>query len=208
LIADGRVWKLQLDTYERELERYGGDAGIALAEQLFWIDSDAVLGIVELLDGDAGADARWRLALRALPGTRPALGLSPDDKLAALRRARDTFIAEFGADVRFERAVGARFRTERAAIEALVTADAAALTDHPLAPGIELLTARDARLRPVGDALRARDASGALSPPLADIVWSYLHMHANRLLRSEQRAQERVLYDFLARIYASQKARG
>ena len=32
-------------------------------------------------------------------------------------------------------------------------------------------------------------------------------MHANRLLRSEQRAHELVLYDFLARLYESQLAR-
>ena len=32
-------------------------------------------------------------------------------------------------------------------------------------------------------------------------------MHANRLLRSEQRAQELVLYDFLARLYDSEVAR-
>src|SRR5262249_50422250 len=31
-LEDGRVWRLQLDTYEREVERYGGDAGVRLAE--------------------------------------------------------------------------------------------------------------------------------------------------------------------------------
>lgn len=36
---------------------------------------------------------------------------------------------------------------------------------------------------------------------------SYLHMHANRLLRSAQRRQEAVLYDFLARHYESEMAR-
>jgi hypothetical protein len=33
-------------------------------------------------------------------------------------------------------------------------------------------------------------------------------MHANRLLRSGQRAQELVLYEFLARLCESQAARG
>jgi hypothetical protein len=32
-------------------------------------------------------------------------------------------------------------------------------------------------------------------------------MHANRLLRSAQRAQELVLYDFLDRLYEGQAAR-
>jgi hypothetical protein len=33
-------------------------------------------------------------------------------------------------------------------------------------------------------------------------------MHANRLLRSGARAQEMVIYEFLARLYAARLARG
>ena len=40
-----------------------------------------------------------------------------------------------------------------------------------------------------------------------DFAGSLLHMHANRILRSNARAQELVLYDFLARLYESQAAR-
>ena len=47
------------------MERYGGPEGMQLAEQLFHADSEAVAGDRRALDGDEGADARWRLALRA-----------------------------------------------------------------------------------------------------------------------------------------------
>ena len=40
-----------------------------------------------------------------------------------------------------------------------------------------------------------------------DLGASLVHMHVSRLLRSAQRAQELVLYDFLSRIYQSQAAR-
>jgi len=49
----------KLDTYEREVERYGGEAGIGLAERVFHADSDAVLAIAGQLTGDAGAELRW-----------------------------------------------------------------------------------------------------------------------------------------------------
>src|SRR5262249_57327315 len=49
LLGDGRLWRLQLDTYQREIERYGGPEGMLLAERLFHADSAAVLAIVELL---------------------------------------------------------------------------------------------------------------------------------------------------------------
>src|SRR5262249_735709 len=37
-LHDGRVRRMQLDTYEREVERYGGPDGIELAEALFEAD--------------------------------------------------------------------------------------------------------------------------------------------------------------------------
>jgi hypothetical protein len=43
--------------------------------------------------------------------------------------------------------------------------------------------------------------------PCPEIARSYLHMHANRLLRSAQREQEAVLYDLLAQYYESEVAR-
>jgi hypothetical protein len=57
-------------------------------------------------------------------------------------------------------------------------------------------------------ALRDWAAGDHLSPSLMEVAASYLHMHANRLLRSAHRAQEMVLYDFLARLYESRAARG
>jgi len=62
-IADGRVSRLVLDTYRREAGRYGGSEGVVLCERLFRHDSEAVLGMLAGLEGDEGADLRWRLAL-------------------------------------------------------------------------------------------------------------------------------------------------
>ena len=55
--------------------------------------------------------------------------------------------------------------------------------------------------------LKACEQAGELTLPLAELAPSALHMHANRLLRSAQRAQELVLYELLGRAYSSQAAR-
>jgi hypothetical protein len=54
--------------------------------------------------------------------------------------------------------------------------------------------------------LKSCARAGRLSLALTELAPSYLHMHANRLLRSAHRPQELVLYDFLARLYESQAA--
>ena len=120
LLETGQLWRVQLDTYEREVERYGGEAGIALAERVFHADSDAVLAIVRVLTGDAGAELRWRVALRGVDLLFDDLGLTLEQKLATARQARQGYGSEFGAEGAFQREVSRRYRNERAWLEALL----------------------------------------------------------------------------------------
>jgi hypothetical protein len=62
-------------------------------------------------------------------------------------------------------------------------------------------------LVPIVDELRSYARAGRLTVPLPELAVSYLHMHANRVLRSAHQAQELVLYDFLSRLYESRAAR-
>src|SRR5215217_2875336 len=182
---------MQLDTYEREVERYGGDPGIELAEQLFAADSEAVLTILGLLSGDAGLDLRWRLAMAGIDLLFEDLGLTLEEKRSVARRAREHLGWEFGIDGTFRGQVGQRYRAERARLEALL--------DPGQAPPAPLAAGR-AELRQLSQA-------GRLSATLADLARSVAHMHVNRLLRSAHRAQELVLYELLDRAYSSRAGR-
>jgi thiopeptide-type bacteriocin biosynthesis protein len=196
---------VQLDTYEREIERYGGAAGIVLAEQLFHADSEAVLALVDRLEGDAAAEARWRLTLRGIDLLLTDLGFGLDAKCALLTQARDAFARELRTDGLLRRQLGEKFQQERQSLETLL--DPARDEASPLLPGLLVLRRRSSHLAPIVAALQAHTRAGQLSVSLAELAVSYIHMHANRLLRSAHRAQELVLYDFLARLYQSQLAR-
>ena len=207
LLEDGLLWRVQLDTYEREMERYGGAVGIDLAERMFAVDSDAVAAIVDLLSGDAGMDARWRLVLRGADMLLDDLGLDLAAKHQLMKRARDSMGREFGADAGFGKQLGAKFRKERQALFAMLARDPAADAASELAPGFEVLAERSLALAPIVAELREREQAGELTSPIEEMAWSYVHMHANRLLRSVARAQELVIYDFLKRYYDSLVAR-
>lgn len=207
LLDAGELHRFQLDTYQRETERYGGDRGIELIEELFEHDSEAVLAIVELLDGDQGADARWRLALRGLETTLEVLGLDADARAAAAASARDNLGAEHRADPAFWSRVGERFTRERPDLEQVFARDPARDADHALAPGFEILARRDAAMAPAAAELQRRDRGGELTPGIAELAWSVAHMHANRLLHASQRTQEMLLWDFLRRLHATRRAR-
>jgi thiopeptide-type bacteriocin biosynthesis protein len=205
LLDDDRLWRVQFDTYEREVERYGGADGIVLAERLFHADSEAALALAVLLGEDARGDTRWRLALLGMDLLLTDLGFDLDTRRAVVRAARDRFGAEHRVDADFKHQLGQKFRPERRGLEALLDLNPGG--DDRLGPGLETFRRRSARLAPVAAELRERARSGRLSVPLTELAPSYLHMHANRLLRSAHRAQELVLYDFLDRLYESRVAR-
>jgi thiopeptide-type bacteriocin biosynthesis protein len=206
LLEDGRLWRLQLDTYEREVERYGGSAGIVLAEKLFHLDSEAVLELLTLFPEDARGDVRWRLALWGMAMLLTDLGFDLGTRRTVLGRIREAYAKEFRADDNLRHQLGARYRQARQDLGALL--DPARGAGGLLAPGLAVLRRRSERLEPVVTELKACAQAGELTLPLAAVAPSYLHMHANRLLRSAQRAQELVLYEFLGRLYESQAARG
>ncbi len=205
LLADGRLWRFQLDTYDREVERYGGPAGIGLAERLFHADSEAALAIVEMLEGDEGAAARWRLALYGTDLLLGDLGLDAEGKRKVLGLVRESFFREFGGGKPLRLQLDQKQRAERRALEALL--DPARAEQSDLAPGVAILRGRSELNAPLVAELRRLEQEGRLTSPVAQIAPSLVHMLINRLIRSAQRAHELVLYDLLAGIFESQAAR-
>jgi lantibiotic biosynthesis protein len=206
LLDDGRLWRVQFDTYEREVERYGGEGGIVLAERLFHVESEVALALIEMLEpGDEGGDERWRLTFYGIDLLLMDFGLDLNGKLSVLKQVREAFAKEFLADKSLTAQLSEKFRKERRSLENLLAASSH--SEHPLAPGIAVLHRRSEQVVPIVAELKACEESGRLSGSIADLLPSYVHMHANRLLRSAQRMQEFVIYDLLVRIYESRLAR-
>jgi thiopeptide-type bacteriocin biosynthesis protein len=204
-MRDGSVRVVQLDCYERELERYGGDEGIELAEALFQIDSDFALAVLPALQDGTG-EARWRVALVAVDQLLNDLGLDLPtrtrvvaDFLAGLKR-------EFEIRPEFEHALGRKYRVLRSELTELMAPSVAA-EPHALAGLRDAFEVRSSRIGEIRSGLEARARSGALTQSMESLAMSFVHMAANRLFPSAPRANELVLYDFLIRQYRSDLAR-
>ncbi len=205
LLATGELWRVQADTYEREVERYGGQRGIELAERIFHADSEATLAILRLLPGETGAELRWQVALRGIDLLFDDLGLRFPQKREIARRARRGYEREFGgAEGAFQRAVARRYREQRPRLESLLGL-AGAVPDQ-LAPSVGVLRQRSAAVSAAGRELRVLADAGQLTADLPELALTFAHLHVNRLLRSAQRAQELVCYEMLDRLYTSASA--
>jgi thiopeptide-type bacteriocin biosynthesis protein len=196
LLENGALARVQLDTYQREVERYGGDAGIELSERLFHHDSEAA--VVILLKGARQGGPESERPLYALAGIDTLLadfGLSVAERLRFVREAPRSSSGVH------HHAGGEWFRRRRGELDGVFSRAAAGDWLH------DALARRSRGLSEIAAQLREREAAGALTCPLSDLLGSYTHMHVNRLLRPDDAVSEPMLYDVLARHYRARLAR-
>jgi thiopeptide-type bacteriocin biosynthesis protein len=189
--------RFAVDVYEREIERYGGEAATRAAERLFSADSTATAALLRLLQqGEGAVRSRPTLALLTVDDLVSALGLD-EDAVARMCRADDILPRESAA----------AFRDGKDALRTL-------LVDHRRGAG---LAARDSELRRilsvrrdavarVAEQIEAIDRAAGLAVPLETLARSYVHLHCNRLLGPDPQA-ERVALGLLRRLRSALRHR-
>ena len=204
-LADRRVHRVQLDTYVRETRRYGGPQAIVACEDVFFGDSAMVATFLAEAPGDDGLDLRWRFAFVAMDRMLHDLGYDLAAKHGLVGRLAELYGAEFRLDGDLRAELRDRYRAERRALDDALAerGDAGAA----LGRAYDLLRERGAVWRDACEKLGSFARAGRLTVPPEEIAASFLHMHANRCLRSAHRAQEMILYRFLEKSYASMLAR-
>lgn len=202
----GRVWRVQFDTYERELERYGGICGVRIAERLFQLDSELVLALLSAIADRLGAGLRWHLGFLSVDTLLAGLGFDMSARRVIVNNLEKAQEKRFPINQRYRKQLSEKFRNERHRLEALLSRSAPNGEFPPLARSALAIYA--AELGPVRAELERAQQAGELTKPVAELAGSYVHMHLNRLFRSAANAQEMVLYDFLARTYHSCVTRG
>jgi class I lanthipeptide synthase len=196
-LADGVLYRVSIDTYEREIERYGGLAGVELMEQAAEADSDAA---VEILGQKPGVLARRHLAVASVASLYADAELPLAARLACSVTLRGTW-APRGVPVAV--AFGAQERAERGQVAQTV---AALEADDP-EPAIRALQQRSAALALALGQLRTLDEEGSLERPLDEVMASLAHMSVNRLLTRGGNVDEARVHHALARIYEGGLAR-
>ena len=185
----GVVWKVQTDTYCRELERYGSRT-MDLTEQLFGWQSQAMLARLAAPAPVMELGEHWLWGLTALDELLDAFACSLVQKMALLRGLRTAFACEFGMNKSLRLQLDAKYRAARAVLAAQLA------MRPPVPPALAALAGR----------IRAQLNQAPSEVVLDDLLAAYLHMLLNRLLPAEARLHELVLYDFLYRHYQASLA--
>ncbi|MBX0335342.1 lantibiotic dehydratase [Pontibacter sp. HSC-14F20] len=183
------VWKVQLDTYVREVERYNARYMLQ-SERLFYHDAALFLATGLQLELDGEGDRRLLYAMRNVASWLDTFQLGLTERLDFIRSACASLGKEFTPELRVR--LDQQYRTLRHKVTANEVPDA---LDYLLA----------LRKQRVEDEL-GQDISGK-APALFRNLGSYIHMSMNRWFKTDQRLQEYVVYYFLQKHYTEKLKR-
>jgi len=192
-IKSDLIWKVQIDTYKRELERYG--AGIyETIESIFMIDSDVVVNLLDMIEGEEGDEIRWLFGLKSLDNLLNMIFENNlEQKLSFIKHLADAFASEFNMNKYLRKQVNDKFKLHQEKIETFIL-HPEKLPDYK--PVFDILQQRDQKMIPI-----------IKNAKITTNVWgSVTHMMINRLFRSRNRLFEMLLYQFLFLFYRKEIA--
>lgn len=185
------VSKVVVDTYQREIERYGAKY-IELSEQIFHSGSECVATILKDLKGNS--ELRWKAAFLIVDSLFTSLGLDIEQKKGFIERMNDSFLREFNFNSHNSKCINDAYRIKRKVVTDLV----GGIDDEDV----------DSLMRKHVNAY-ANEVAGIIGDVPIDKLnlSSYLHMEMNRLFASNNRLNEMVVYNYLTRYYKSEIAK-
>lgn len=198
LFLDQLCNKFVIDSYDREIERYGGLEAINLAEKLFHADSDFVQKILYLESSGNWPFVRNNVCTMNVDLLLESLGIVAEEKSNWYKKY---------APARTE--MGTEYRNQKDALHQLfVLAYDTASSVSSFGPGgpsedeqdtvdalaefQEALNIWKGRLKQIGDEYRMLEKQGLLTFSFAHICSSFVHMHCNRYLGIELLDERKV----------------
>ena len=173
-IKDKIIWKIQTDTYFREIERYGVQ-NMETSETIFYADSLLYLSLVQyngFVDDDI---CRFFAGIKNIHAWFELWGLSIQKRIAFCKKRNDAFLNEFGNNAKKEIEQKYRQYKENAIIF---------LSSNTYQPAFK----------------KRQKILKNFNLPDSNLE-SYIHMSINRWFIARQRFMEYACYTFLEKIY-------
>jgi thiopeptide-type bacteriocin biosynthesis protein len=184
LMAEGLCLRFAFDTYDQEIERFGGAAGMAAAEALFSADSRASARLLHELKRKLWPHDELTLLALGIDDLLGAMGFEEADRLRWYSGQTNARAAEIGAE----------FRQRKNVLRPVLGEARQFLAGLPGGSAISaILAQRREALAPVAARLRSLAAQQVLSQPLDALCASFVHLHLNRMASAGAPSEQRIL---------------
>lgn len=168
------IWKVQLDTYQREIERYGGSF-METSEELFYYDSLLYLNYIEMEEFIADEQIRFLCALKNLDHWLNYYNMSLEDKAGFCSQMSETFANEF--DKQLKQGISLKYREFKNLVLSFMHSERFEAEFNRRDREVKRLTLYTENLS------------------------SYIHMSMNRWFLTRQRVMEFMAYYFCHKYY-------
>lgn len=197
LLQDNVVWKIETDTYKRELERYG-EITIEDSEFLFWKDSEMMLEYLSVKKTFYKQEMALLFSFASIDSFLNSFSFSDSEKYNLMNSLQHSFKKEFMADKILKKELDKKYRELSDEAEYFVTENAK--NDFP--DFFEIIEKKQNQITE-----RSLEIKNKIEIPINDFISSHIHMMVNRQYTSKQRMYELIIYDHLYRYYKTIKYR-
>lgn len=202
LVDEKMLLNLQIDTYNREIERYGL-LFIEEAESIFYVDSECVLSILKKIN-NKDENYRWMIALKMIDNLLSDFSFDIFQKSDIMGKLSNSFKTEFGFNLYNVKQFNQKYRNNKADIERVLNSE---LIDEDFKKMYFYLRIRSKRIQPIIRIIKLKMNSSKNNISYEYLLTNCIHMMLNRLFRSKNRLHELILYDFMCRFYKSEVVR-
>lgn len=194
------IWKVQIDSYERELNRYGYST-IDDVESMFYCDSESCTKAINCIHTfDDPELYRWLYALLIIDNILNIAGLNTVNKYEFINPIRASFFSEFGGTKELSDILGKKYRIDSEIIQEAFGYRAHSKINYAYI-GIlqDIINKYIGNISPMMNIVKQKSNVKEFRKILESIV----HMTINRIILSNPRKHELVIYEYLDRFYRS-----
>lgn len=204
-LRSGTIADIVVDTYNREIERYGLET-MDISETIFYMNSELACNLLRSLPEEDNQRFRILAGVYAAELFVNSAGLSDNNKISFYKECFDFFSLEHNLP------------NNKALKDQLNTGyrDNSKYIDNILNDVSEdIVQEQGALFKLIKKGLRQQEAciaelvkkAGKRSPSVSDLLRSHIHMFYNRLFHEQQRTEELRMYCYLYKYHASRLAR-
>ncbi len=196
-VENGSINKFLLDTYKREIERYGADT-IEYVEKIFQVSSELIINYLVNITKEPKNYSELHLAIISVNAMLGVFFIRNTDKLALVRSMHENMKREFEDSKQVKIQLDNKYREYSWFINHL---------EHNQEAVIDIAGKKEFNSYLKGLTSLKLNAKDLLPGSMVKLVADLIHMHLNRLFNEKQRKHEFIIYYLLYKYYSSLEAR-
>lgn len=189
------IWKISIDTYFPEYEKYGGLEFMSYSERIFYFESKLILRTISIEDTD---EYRVLFALKIISLYLNLFKLSIEIKQKMFTQLEDIFNIDFGIDKNSKKIISKKYIDLLPQIKELLINN-----DHNFIKPKIAVADFELEIKSVID--KILNLHNIKQIDLLIYAQNHIHMFINRLFSSKPNLYELLIYHFLCRYYKSEK---